>query len=74
MEMLSTIRIGSRVYLKNGIAGEPGIVMSFERKGKVLVEWADIPEIGRCTVHPVDSLVVDEAFKVEQISFGYDKI
>ena len=33
------IQLGSRVYLKNAIAGEPGCVVGFDRRGYALVEW-----------------------------------
>lgn len=69
----TTIRVGSRVYLRNCIAGEPGVVIGFERR-KILVEWIDMPEIGRPTKHSPDSLVIDTAFVVSQLGFDFGEM
>jgi hypothetical protein len=69
----SLIWIGARVYLRNAVAGEPGCVMAFDH-GKALVDWsADMPEIGRWTSHSVDTLIVDEAFRVEQLDLFFEE-
>lgn len=73
MDSTSPIRIGSRVYLRNAIAGEPGVVMGFERGGKALVDWTDLPEIGRWTSHVIDTLVVDESFRVTQLGLAFEE-
>ena len=70
--MGATLQLGSRVYLKNAVAGEPGVVCSFEH-GKAVIEWPDMLEAGR-TKHDPESLVVDEAFKVEQLSLDYGEL
>lgn len=72
MERISPIRIGSRVYLRNAIAGDPGCVMSFDH-GKAVVEWADMPELGRHTRHALDSLVLDESFIVSQLDIAFEE-
>jgi len=47
--------------------------MAFDH-GKALVDWsADMPEIGRWTSHSVDSLIVDEAFHVEQLGLCFEE-
>ncbi len=71
MEMLSQIRIGSRVYLKYAICGFPGCVVGFERSGKAIVYWDDL-DLGRNTSHPLDSLVVDEAFTIRQLGLDFE--
>jgi hypothetical protein len=63
--MDASINIGARVYLKIAIAGDPGIVVGFDRKGKAAVDWYDI---GIRTHHDPESLIVDEAFVVRQLS------
>ncbi len=73
MEDNSTIRVGSRVYLKNAVCGEPGCVVGFDR-GKAIVHWPDLPELGRDTRHSPDSLVIDTAFVVEQLSLDLDSL
>ena len=66
MDRIALIRMGSRVYLRGCIAGEPGFVTGFDRRGRALLDWSlDMPEIGRCTAHDPESLVVDEAFTVQ---------
>ena len=72
MERNSQIGIGSRVYLKNAICGEPGCVTGVTRGGKALVEWIDMPEIGRETEHRLDSLVLDEGFTVRQLDISFE--
>ena len=61
------IRLGSRVYLRVAVAGDPGVVVGFDRAGNARVQWDDLPELGRWTTHSVDSLVVDESFTVSQL-------
>ena len=65
--MSASIKVGSRVYIRIAVCGEPGCVMSFDKNGRALVEWVDLPELGRWTAHDPESLVVDEAFTVEQL-------
>ena len=65
--MCASIIQGSRVYLKDCIAGEPGVVHQIDRRGYASVEWVDVPEIGRWLKHHVDTLVIDEAFCVTQL-------
>jgi hypothetical protein len=65
------IQIGTRVYLANCVAGEPGCVVAFDRWGKAEVHWPDMPELGRNTHHRIETLVVDEAFKVQPLDFGW---
>lgn len=64
-----TIRVGSRVYLRNCVAGEPGCVVGFDSRGRAEVMWLDMPELGRTTFHAVDSLEVDTGFVVSQYGF-----
>ena len=72
--MSASILQGSRVYLKNAVAGEPGVVHEIDRRGYASVEWVDVPEIGRWLRHHVDTLVVDEAFTVRQLDlFSLDE-
>jgi len=64
----ASIILGSRVYLRLAVCGEPGCVMDFDKNGRALVDWsADMPEIGRLTAHDLDTLVVDESFTVRQL-------
>ncbi len=72
MESNVTIRLGSRVYLRNAIAGDPGCVTGFTRSGKALVEWYDL-DIGRPTEHALSSLVIDEGFRVEQLGLEFER-
>lgn len=63
------------MYLKLCVAGEPGCVVGFDRRGRALVDWSlDMPEIGRCTAHALDTLVVDEAFTVSQLDLDFNDI
>ena len=68
-----TIQIGSRVYLRNAIAGEPGCVRRIEGN-YAHIEWIDIPEIGRLMKHRLDSLMVDELFHVEQLRLDFGEL
>lgn len=72
MEMLPKIEVGSRVYLRNAIAGEPGVVTKLAPRGRCWVIWPDMPEIGRETFHSADSLVVDEGFTVKQLGLAFE--
>lgn len=65
--MTASIQVGSRVYLKIAVAGEPGVVSSFDRRGRALVDWIDMPELGRLTHHELDTLIVDASFTVRQL-------
>ncbi len=67
METNSPIRVGSRIYLANCIAGEPGVVTRFDGSGKAVVFWPDMPELARETTHNLESLILDEAFTVRQL-------
>jgi hypothetical protein len=70
--MIGRIQLGSRVYLRNAVAGEPGCVIGFTRGGKARVDWVDL-DLGRPTEHAVDTLVVDEAFKVTQLGLEFEQ-
>jgi len=60
--MTSTaIQVGSRVYLRNAVAGEPSVVVKL-RGDRAHVHWPDLPEIDEPTSHKLDSLIVDEGF------------
>ena len=69
----SQIVLGSRVYLKNCVAGDPGCVVGFTRSGKAQVEWYDL-DIGRPTEHDLTSLLIDESFRVEQLGLNFEEI
>ena len=72
MSASTTIRIGSRVYLKIAIAGDPGCITSFDKRGRAIVDWYDL---GISTRHYPDNLIVDEAFQVLQLDlFDIDPI
>jgi len=64
--MEARIQLGSRVYLRNAIAGEPGILVGFRPDGKAIIDWPDL-WLGRYTTHSLDSLTVDESFIVRQL-------
>lgn len=68
--MAQEIKLGSRVYLKFCIAGDPGCVVGFDRKGKAIVEWVDL-DLGKNTSHHLENLVLDEAFQVTQKEFDF---
>ena len=72
MELHSQIRKGTRVYLKFAVCGEPGMVMDFDAKGKAVVFWPDLPELGRETTHAINTLVIDEAFTVRQLGLDFE--
>jgi hypothetical protein len=72
MDRISPIRLGSRVYLRNAICGFPGCVVGFDRRGNAVVFWDDL-DLGRNTVHAVGSLVLDEAFKTEQLGLDFER-
>jgi len=69
----TTIRTGARVYLRDGVAGEPGCVMGFDRKGKAEVIWPDL-DLGRSTFHEVDRLIVAENVDVGPHSLEFDGV
>lgn len=69
--MAQDIKLGSRVYLTIAIAGDPGVVVGFDRKGKCIVDWYDL---GITTTHPADRLVLDESFTVSQREFIFGDI
>ena len=60
------------MYIWISISGEPGVVVGFDGNGNALVWWPDL-DLGRNTVHDPDSLVLDQAFTVPQVSFGLAK-
>jgi len=64
---------GSRVYLANAVAGEPGIVYGFDQRGRVIVDWPDL-NLGRMTHHDPESLIVDQQFKCKQFCLEFDKL
>lgn len=72
MVVNNQIRVGSRVYLKTCIAGEPGCVVEIDRHGRANVQWSDIPDMG-WTAHNPDSLVVDESFRTTQLGFAFEE-
>ena len=74
MSVTNPIRIGSHVYLRNAIVGEPGCVMGIDRRGRAEVYWPDLPELGRNTFHSIDSLEVDSGFMVSQIALDFEEI
>ena len=67
----TTIRQGSRVYLKLCIAGDPGCVLGFTSRGKCIVEWFDL---GITTEHAIDTLVVDEEFTASQLGIDFESV
>lgn len=69
--MTQEIKLGSRVYLRICIAGDPGCVVGFDRKGRVIVQWYDL-DLGRNTTHDIDMLILDESFTVSQREFSFD--
>lgn len=46
--------------------------MGFDGKDRALVDWPDIPEIGRWTKHSIDTLIVAKAFSVRQAEFEFE--
>jgi hypothetical protein len=73
--MVASIHVGARVYIKFAVCGDPGCVMSFDKKGRALVDWSsDMPEINRLTAHDPESLIVDEAFTVRQLDLSFDEM
>lgn len=62
------IRVGSRVYLKVCVAGDPGCVVSFTPRGKAVVEWYDL---SHTSTHDPDALVLDEGFTSSQRSLDF---
>lgn len=72
--MDARIKVGSRIYLRNAICGEPGMVTRFDARGRAVIFWPDMPELARETTHSVDSLVLDEAFKISQLGFDFGEI
>jgi hypothetical protein len=70
----ASIILGSRIYLRNAIAGEPGICVGFNRKGWAEIYWPDLhSEMGRHTFHALDTLILDESFSVRQLDL-FDEI
>jgi len=76
MERISPNRLGVRVYLANCIAGEPGVIVGYDRSGKAQVHWPDLyEEMGKDTFHALDTLVRDESFVVSQLDlFDMDEV
>ena len=64
--MSASIKIGTRVYLRYAVAGDPGCIVGFDRRGRAIVEWYDL-DLGHSTTHDLDALVVDTAFTVRQL-------
>ena len=73
LAMDARINLGDRVYLKIAVAGDPGCVIGFDRKGKAVVEWYDL-DLGHPTHHDPDMLILDEGFRVSQLGFDFDEI
>jgi hypothetical protein len=69
----SEIEIGTRVYLKFAIAGDPGCVVGFDARGRALVEWYDL-DLGHRTAHDPANLVVDQAFRVAQFHLDFEDV
>jgi uncharacterized protein YraI len=69
----ASIQIGSRVYLRGCIAGEPGYLAEFDRRGWAGIDWLDMLEAGR-TFHRVETLIVDESFAVRQLGFDFEEV
>jgi hypothetical protein len=65
------IRVGSRVYLRNCVAGEPGCVVGFSR-GKAEVYWPDL-DLGRNTFHAIETLEVDTGFVIRQLGLDFEE-
>ena len=59
-DVTSAIELGSRVYLRNAVAGEPGVVVRIEG-GKYFVEWPDL-DMGRPTKHLLEALELDASY------------
>ena len=72
--MAITVKLGSRVYMRNAVCGEPGIVKGFDRFGRAMVDWIDIPELGRLTAHDLETLIVDQQFKCKQFCIEFDRV
>jgi len=62
--MDARIEIGARVFLRNAVAGEPGVIVKLYGD-RALVEWPDL-NLGRPTKHSIDSLVLAEAYNEAQ--------
>lgn len=56
-----SLQLGSKVYVREAVAGEPGVIVRLE-DGAAIVEWADLPHGAHLTAHLVDELVPDESF------------
>ena len=67
--MEQAINVGSRIYLRSCIAGEPGCVVGWNRKGWAEIYWPDLyAEMGHNTFHDPNTLIIDEAFVVRQLN------
>ncbi len=69
--MADTLQIGSRVYLRNCIAGDPGVVREISRDW-AKVEWPDMPEMGT-TSHRLETLIGDEGFSTQQLAVEFEQ-
>ena len=69
--MADALQIGSKVYLRNCIAGDPGIVREISH-GMAKVDWPDMPEVGR-TKHRLDALVEDESFVLKDLAVDFEQ-
>jgi hypothetical protein len=66
--MDASIKLGSRIYLRNAICGEPGCVVGWDKKGYAEVFWPDLySDMKRHTFHHPDTLIIDEAFTIRQL-------
>ncbi len=75
MERISPNRLGVRVYLRWCIAGEPGVIVGYDRKGYAQIHWPDLyAEMGKNTFHSLDTLIVDESFRVSQLGFDFEEM
>jgi len=52
------LQLGSKVYIANAVAGEPGVIRDL-RDGRATVEWTEPAYFSR---HAVGELVPDESF------------
>jgi hypothetical protein len=72
--MSGSIQVGSRVYLRVAVCGEPGCVVQIDERGRAKVLWPDMPELGRHTSHSIESLVLTESLKAQQFVLAFDEV
>jgi hypothetical protein len=64
------LQVGDRVYLRICVAGDPGCIVAFDRRGRAVVTWFDL-DLGRNTTHDLDMLMLDESFTASQRTFAF---